>query len=548
LLYDLRHPVTDELICSADQLITDEIAKVIDDLNIDTIEIRSVLTCEARHGACAKCYGRNLATAGDIDIGEAVGIIAAQSIGQPGTQLTMRTFHIGGIATGSVEEGEIRLGYPVFMKDITSRAIKTEAGKTITVRRGYIKIQRKIAEYEIQEGDKILVKEDEKVYPGSKIAKRKGDDLISKHAGLVKNVDNKIILIGDEHDFPLNVGSEVFAEKGKFYEAKEVLASFDSLTEPIVTEISGRVEFNDIVLNKSMVEFIDPQSGNKELVIVEFKTERLQPRIDVYGEAGTEPLTYLLPKGAHLIIADGANVKAGTILAKIPKEANKTKDITGGLPRVAELFEARVPKDAATLAEIDGTVQIGDTVKNKRKIILESDGVQRETREYSIPASKFLRVQDGDQLRKGEKIDDGPIDPHDILRIKGPRELQKFLVNEIQEVYRLQGVRINDKHIEVIVRQMLRKVRITDPGDTTFVVEQIVDKFAFKDENERVSKEGGNPSSAEPVLMGITKGALNTESFLSAASFQETTRVLTDAAIKGKVDHLCGLKENVIIG
>ncbi|HEY1406765.1 MAG TPA: DNA-directed RNA polymerase subunit beta', partial [Spirochaetota bacterium] len=288
-------------------------------------------------------------------------------------------------------------------------------------------------------------------------------------------------------------------------------------------------------------------SGNKELVIVEFKTERLQPRINVYGEAD-EPITYLLPKGAHLVIGDGENVPAGAIIAKIPKEAEKTKDITGGLPRVAELFEARVPKDSATLSEIDGTVTIGDTVKNKRKINVETDGPVKETREYSIPASKFLRVQDGDNIRKGEKIDDGPIDPHDILRIKGPRELQKFLVNEIQEVYRLQGVRINDKHIEVIVRQMLRKVRITDPGDTTFVVEQIVDKFEFIDENDRVVGEGGNPASAEPVLMGITKGALNTESFISAASFQETTRVLTDAAIKGKVDYLRGLKENVIIG
>jgi DNA-directed RNA polymerase subunit beta' len=548
LLYDLRNPVTDELICKADQLITEEIARVIDDLNIDTIEIRSVLTCEARHGVCGKCYGRNLATSGDIDIGEAVGIIAAQSIGQPGTQLTMRTFHIGGIATGIVEEGDVRLGYPVFFKDITSRTIKTDEGKTITVRRGYMKIQRKTAEFEVSPSDKIIVNNEDKVYPGSVLATRKnGEEIIARNSGLVRLYEKKIVLVGDEHDIPLNVGAEIFAEKGKFYEAKETLASFDPLTEPIVTEISGKVEFADVVLNKSMVEFIDPQSGNKELVIVEFKTERLQPRINVWGD-GPEPITYLLPKGAHLVIEDGTVVKAGTILSKIPKEAEKTKDITGGLPRVAELFEARVPKDSATLSEIDGNVSIGDTVKNKRKINVETDGPVKETREYSIPASKFLRVQDGDHIRKGEKIDDGPIDPHDILRIKGPRELQKFLVNEIQEVYRLQGVRINDKHIEVIVRQMLRKVRITDPGDTTFVVEQIVDKFEFKDENERVAQEGGNPCSAEPVLMGITKGALNTESFISAASFQETTRVLTDAAIKGKVDHLRGLKENVIIG
>ena len=246
------------------------------------------------------------------------------------------------------------------------------------------------------------------------------------------------------------------------------------------------------------------------------------------------------------MVEHGVNVNAGIVLAKIPRGAEKTKDITGGLPRVAELFEARTPKDAATLTAVDGTVTIGDTVKNKRKIIVtEEDGAQKE---YSIPVSKFLRVQDKDWIAKGEKIDDGPVDPHEILRIKGPRELQKFLVNEIQEVYRLQGVAINDKHIEVIVRQMLRKVRLTDQGDSNFVIEQVVDKFDFIEENERVLQEGGKPATAIPVLMGITKAALNTESFISAASFQETTRVLTDAAIKGKVDYLRGLKENVIIG
>ena len=312
-----------------------------------------------------------------------------------------------------------------------------------------------------------------------------------------------------------------------------------------MTEIDGIVEFIDVELNKSMIEELDPVTGQKKRFIVEYKTEKLQPRINVYASAGAEPTTYLLPKGAHLVVDDKMKVKAGSILSKIPKEAEKTKDITGGLPRVAELFEARVPKDKTTLAEIDGKVVIGDTVKNKRKIKVVND---EEEREYSIPASKFLRVQDADIIRKGEKIDDGPVDPHDILKIMGIRELQKFLVNEVQAVYRLQGVGINDKHIEIIVRQMLRKVRITEPGDTTFVIEQIADKFEFKDENSRVAEAGGSSSAAEPVLMGITKAALNTESFISAASFQETTRVLTDAAIKGKVDHLRGLKENVIIG
>ena len=305
------------------------------------------------------------------------------------------------------------------------------------------------------------------------------------------------------------------------------------------------MNFVDIELNKSLREEVDPLSNVNKRIIVEYKTERLQPRIEIGSKSG-EPTTYLLPKGAHLMVEHGEHVKAGTTLAKIPREFEKTKDITGGLPRVAELFEARSPKDAATLSEIDGKVKIGETVKNKRKIIVKSE--EGDEREYSIPSSKFLRVQDADWIYKGERIDDGPEDPHEILKIKGPRELQKFLVNEIQEVYRLQGVGINDKHIEIIVRQMLRKVRITDPGDTNFVIEQVIDKFDFIDENNRVVNEGGKPAIAQTILMGITKAALNTESFISAASFQETTRVLTDAAIKGKVDLLRGLKENVIIG
>ncbi len=546
LLYDLINPVTGEVICGADEIITEEIATKIDDLNIDSIEIRSGLTCEARHGVCAKCYGRNLATARPVDLGEAVGIIGAQSIGQPGTQLTMRTFHIGGIASRSVEESDIRLNYPIYLKDLTFRTIKTEEKKTISVRRGYLIVQRVIADMNLKADSEITVQEGSKVYAGSIIGRAvAGEDIVSKNAGTVKIDKKKVYILGDSHSIPINVGTEIYAKEGRFYDRNEVLASFDPWLEPIITEVSGRVEFVDIELNKSLREEMDHLTGNLKRVIVEYKTEKLQPRVDIYPSAG-EPTTYLLPKGAHIMVTEGETVKGGTILAKIPREVEKTKDITGGLPRVAELFEARSPKNAATLAELDGTVTIGDTSKNKRKIIITGeDGVQKE---YSIPASKFLRVQDGDWISKGEKIDDGPIDPHDILKIKGPRELQKFLVNEIQGVYRLQGVAINDKHIEIIVRQMLRKVRITEPGDTMFVVEQIIDKFDFIDENERVVNEGGKPATAIPILMGITKAALNTESFISAASFQETTRVLTDAAIKGKSDQLRGLKENVIIG
>ncbi|HON17390.1 MAG TPA: hypothetical protein PLA51_13025 [Spirochaetota bacterium] len=490
-------------------------------------------------------------------MGEAVGIIAAQSIGQPGTQLTMRTFHIGGVASRSVEESEIKFNYPVFVKDIISRMIKTEEDKIITVRRGYVVVQRIVSEVEIRAKTEFLINDGEKVYTGKVFAKDGDEELRASNTGFLKIDKKKVYILGEPHSVPINVGTEVFVEldfdkkNGIFkvvpkpYKANEILAAFDPWFEPILTEISGRVEFVDIELNKSMVEEVDPTSNAKKRIIVEYKTERLQPRINVYG-SGIEPSTYLLPKGANLMVENGAVVAAGTVLAKIPRGAEKVKDITGGLPRVADLFEARTPKDAATLTAVDGVVTIGDTVKNKRKIIITAeDGAQKE---YSIPVSKFLRVQDKDWIAKGEKIDDGPVDPHEILRNKGPRELQKFLVNEIQEVYRLQGVSINDKHIEIIVRQMLRKVKVTDQGDSNFVIEQIVDKFDFIEENDRVLREGGKPATAVPVLMGITKAALNTESFISAASFQETTRVLTDAAIKGKVDHLRGLKENVIIG
>ncbi len=547
LLYDLVHPVSGEVLCEADGIVNEEVADIIDELNIDSIEIRSVLTCEARYGVCAKCYGRNLANAKPVDMGEAVGIIAAQSIGQPGTQLTMRTFHIGGIASRAVEESEVRLGYPVYLKEITFKTIKTEDKKIISVRRGYLIVQRVIDEYSMKSNFKAKIKEEDKIYSGTVLAKGPGGAAIkSKSSGIVKIDKKKIYILGDPHSIPINVGTEIYAKENKFYDRNEILAAFDPWLEPIVTEVQGKVEFVDIELNKSLREEIDHQTNATKRIIVEYRTERLQPRIDVYGSMG-EPTTYLLPKGAHLLINDGDKVKAGSVLAKIPREVEKTKDITGGLPRVAELFEARTPKDAATLSEYDGKVVIGDTIKNKRKILIKDD--KGETlKEYQIPASKFLRVQDGDWVSRGEKIDDGPVDPHEILEVKGHKELQKFLVNEILEVYRLQGVSINDKHIEIIVRQMLRKVKITDPGDTNFVIEQIIDRFEFKDENDRVVKEGGKPASAKPVLMGITKAALNTESFISAASFQETTRVLTDAAIKGKVDELRGLKENVIIG
>jgi DNA-directed RNA polymerase subunit beta' len=489
-----------------------------------------------------------------VDIGEAVGIIAAQSIGQPGTQLTMRTFHIGGTASHFVEESEICFNYPVYVKETTFKTVKTEdekgEKKTISVRRGYIVLQRLLEDISAKNGD-ILINNGDRVYSGTPVVKKPdGSFITTSKAGIVKLDKSRIYILGEQNMIPVNIGSTIYCKADKIYSVDpqtgktEVLVSFDPWFEPILTEINGKVKFIDIEINKSMREEIDPLTHQLKRIIVETKTEKLQPAIEI--SSADELFHYLLPKGAHLFVDDGMSVKAGTVLAKIPKEVEKTKDITGGLPRVAELFEARTPKEKATISEIDGYVKIGDTVKNKRKIIITAE--DGEFREYQIPASKYLRVQDADRINKGDKIDDGPIDPHDILDIKGPRELEQFLVNEIQEVYRLQGVQINDKHIEIIVRQMLRKVIIEDPGDTSFVVDQIVDKFEFDDENIRVEQEGGKAASAKPVLMGITKSALNTESFISAASFQETTRVLTEAAIKGKIDRLRGLKENVIIG
>ncbi|MFC1670542.1 DNA-directed RNA polymerase subunit beta' [Spirochaetota bacterium] len=546
VLYDIIHPVTGDIICTADDIVTEEIAGIFDQLDIDEIEIRSVLTCEARYGVCAKCYGRNLGHGRLAELGEAVGIIAAQSIGQPGTQLTMRTFHIGGIASRTVEESEIKLSYPVYIKELTPKTIKIEGKKVISVRRGYLIVQRVISEIPYKGEAKFKVKDGDKVYTGMVIAKLPDKKNITvEKSGIVKIDKRKVYLLGEPNSIPINVGTEIFVKVNKHFDRNEVLASFDPWFDPIITEVKGEVNFVDVELNKSLREEVDPVTDVLKRVIVEYKTEKLEPRIEIHSSSG-EPITYLLPKGAHLMVNDKDKIDAGTVLSKIPRGAAKTKDITGGLPRVAELFEARIPKEAATLTAFDGTVMIGDTVKKKRKIIIKGDdGVEKE---YSIPVVKFLRVQDRDWIAKGEKIDDGPVDPHEILKIKGPRELQKFLVNEIQEVYRLQGVAINDKHIEVIVRQMLRKVKVTEQGDSNFVIEQIVDKFDFIEENDRVLKEGGKPATAIPVLMGITKAALNTESFISAASFQETTRVLTDAAIKGKVDQLRGLKENVIIG
>jgi DNA-directed RNA polymerase subunit beta' len=462
---------------------------------------------------CAKCYGRDLARGYKVNIGEAIGIIASQSIGEPGTQLTMRTFHIGGAAArGKIEQSSL------------------EARNE-----GHVRIRN------------------------ANVA-RKAEGLI------VMNRHGEVVLVDDtgrerEHH-RLVYGAMLKVAEGDKVKAGQLLAEWDAFAVPILSEVGGIVKFGDIVEGVTMTEKLDEVTGLSRKVIVESRAADLRPRISIKspqtGEtlklpASTLDARYLLPVGANIVVQDGDELSAGDALAKIPRETTKTQDITGGLPRVAELFEARKPKDHAIIAEIDGEVSFGKDTKGKRKVVITPfapDGalLTDQAREYLIPKGKHIQVQPGDRVRAGEPLMDGPANPHDILRVKGEKELAAYLVNEIQQVYRLQGVAINDKHIEVIVRQMLRRVRIKDVGDTNFLIDEQVEKYIFERENQRVIERGGRPAVAEPLLLGITKASLSTESFISASSFQETTKVLTEAAVSGKVDYLRGLKENVIMG
>ena len=473
-------------------------AKGIEKAGIERVKIRSVLTCETKVGICAKCYGRNLATGKLVKKGEAVGIIAAQSIGEPGTQLTMRTFHVGGVATGSFKQPQIKSKHDGTVRYNELRYVTLDDGNVIVLNKnGTLSI--------LDEGGREL----------------------------------------ESHN--IVVGSVITVPNGGAVKKNEVFVEWDAYNVPIISEKAGKVEFVDIIEGVTMKQETDESTGQEDMVIIEHK-EDLHPTIVIKEPRKGEPLAqYPIPAGAHLVVNEGDEIIAGALLAKTPRKASKTKDITGGLPRVAELFEARRPKDAAEIAKIDGIVEFGPSVRGKRCILVKDPQTQQEE-EHLIPIGKHIIVHPGDFVKKGQQLTDGPVVPHEILEVCGPQELQEHLVNEIQEVYRLQGVTINDKHIEIIIRQMLRKVRITEPGDTTFLWGEQIDKLAFEDENARVEKMGGKPSEAAPVLLGITKASLETESFLSAASFQDTTRVLTEAATMGKSDGLRGFKENVIMG
>ncbi len=488
--------VTDNMIVEANQEITEDMARQIEEAGIDKIKIRSVLTCESKRGVCAKCYGRNLATGRLVELGEAVGIIAAQSIGEPGTQLTMRTFHIGGTASRVVAESSI--------KAKNSGLIKYHSLKTVEVKNGSFVILNRNGQVSIHDES------------GRELERH-----AVPHGGYLKIKD----------------GGKV--QKG------QVFIDWDPYTSSIFTEVEGVVKYEDILEEVTMHKQLDAATGNVERVIIEHRGEH-HPQILILDAKKDVLAIYPIPAGAHVVVDDGEKVHAGDLIAKTPRKVTKTKDITGGLPRVAELFEARRPKDPAIISEIDGIVEFGESKKGHRRVIVKSaTGMKKE---YLIPHGKHLNVYKGDFVYSGQQLVDGPVVPQDILRISGERKLQEYLVNEVQEVYRLQGVTINDKHIEVIVRQMLRKVRIADSGDTDLLAGMQVDRFKLQEVNEGMLKKKKDAAKAEPILLGITRASLSTDSFISAASFQETTRVLTEAAAAGKRDYLLGLKENVIMG
>ena len=503
-LDDIFDPYTGEVLVQAGEEITEDKVRIIEDAGIDHLKIRSVLTCETRRGICVLCYGRDLARGHMVNIGEAVGVIAAQSIGEPGTQLTMRTFHIGGVGQVRTEQSQLEARYDGIVRLENADVVKREKYWICMNRHGEVVVQDETGR--------------------------------------------------ERERYGLTYGAKLFYGDGGVVKAGALLSEWDPFSVPILTEVSGVVKFGDVIEGVTMTEQLDEVTGLSRKSVTESKDADLRPRISLKDDHNKtlkipnseNDARYFLPVGSTIAAAEGDHVEAGDIIARIPRETTKTKDITGGLPRVAELFESRKPKEHAVIADIDGTISFGKDTKGKRKVIITAE--KGDPKEYLISKGKHLSVREGDRVRAGEPLMDGSSNPHDILRVLGEKALAKYLVDEVQEVYRLQGVKINDKHIETIVRQMLRRVRVIDVGDTGFLVDEHVEKYVFEEENERVIVKGAKPAQGEPLLLGITKASLSTESFISASSFQETTKVLTEAAVCGKVDYLRGLKENVIMG
>jgi DNA-directed RNA polymerase subunit beta' len=505
---DIVDPYTDEFIVGVDTELSEADVVAIEKAGVQKVKIRSVLTCNSRNGVCSKCYGRDLAHGVTVEIGQAIGIVAAQSIGEPGTQLTMRTFHIGGTASRKVEVAEIkaRVGGVLKFNEDVHTVTSSENQVIVMNRKGC--------------GISIVGKE------GRELAK-----------------ENVIY------------GATLHAKDGQKIEPGDIIATWDPFTTPIITEVTGRVRFSDIEVGNTVQEQIDPVTGKVSRTIIEGKDTEIRPRItlrDKEGKAvklddGKKPARYYLPVNAILTVEEDDNIMAGEIIAKLPRATTKTKDITGGLPRVAELFEVRKPKDPGMLTEIDGYVLVSKGTKGRQKVTVTPTDIG-EKKEYSVPKGQHVTVYDGDYVKAGDPLIAGSANPQDIMNIKGEVALAKYLVDEVQEVYRLQGVRINDKHIEVVIRQMTRRVKIISTGDTNFIPDEQVDRILFEEKNREVAMSGGEPAKGEPLILGITKASLSTDSFLSAASFQETTKVLTLASIEGKYDSLKGLKENVVMG
>ncbi len=505
-LEDVEEPFSGEVIVEAGKEITEAIVEKIEAAGIDRVYIRSVLSCRAKRGVCAACYGRDLGRGHMVNIGEAIGVIAAQSIGEPGTQLTMRTFHVGGTASRAVEQAEL----------------KTNIGGTVAFTNLH------------------------------SVTNSEGIEIVMNRNAAISIKDE----LGRERErFKVNYGAQLFVKDGDQVERDTVLADWDAYTIPIVAEVGGIIKYGDVLEGVTMQEKVDAVTGRSSLVIIQTAAgTQLNPRISVKNERGkTVKLPdsdiharYSLPAGSIISVAEGDEIQPGTIVGKIPRETTKTKDITGGLPRVAELFEVRKPKDPAIITRIDGKVSFGKELKGKRRVVVTPE--YGEPQDYLVPKTKHIIVHEGDYVQAGEPLMEGTVVPNDILSVLGVKELAKFLVNEIQEVYRLQGVKINDKHIEVIVRQMLKRVVITASGDSRFMIGEQVEWWKFEEERDKLMAEGRKPAVAEPLLLGVTKASLSTESFISAASFQETTKVLTNAAVAGRVDELVGLKENVIMG
>lgn len=504
-LEDVLDPYNGAVLYPSNTLLDEDSVQKIEESGVEKVKIRSGLTCKTKRGLCALCYGRDLSRGRLVSIGEAVGVIAAQSIGEPGTQLTMRTFHVGGTATRRAEQSTLEVRYAGKIKFINLNVVKNRDGKQT-------------------------------------VMNRNGEITITDDSGR------------ERERYKIIYGSILMFEDGKSVKAGARVAEWDPYTIPILTEVGGFVRFHDLIEGNTVQEQLDSLTGLSHRVVVQSKDPNTRPHVSLVDKKDNPvklrysggDAVYMLPVGANLLISDGEELLPGDVIAKIPRETTKTKDITGGLPRVAELFEARKPKEVAIISEIDGIVSFGKDTKGKRKVVVTPD--VGDAREYLIPKGKHISVLEGDRVRSGEPLMDGSANPHDILRVLGEKELSRYMVDEVQEVYRLQGVKINDKHIEVIVRQMLRKVKVVDAGDTDFLAGEHAERAYFAEENERMIKEKKKPATAEGLLLGITKASLSTESFISAASFQETTKVFTEAAINGKIDILQGLKENIVMG